>query len=123
MYLYGFQSWCPGCHKVGFPTLKTLLGQYADDAEVAFVAVQTTFEGFGSNGVAQARQTAARYGLTIPVGQSGTAKQPSALMRDYRTGGTPWVIIIDRRGVVRFNDFHIAPQQAVQVIDALKAER
>jgi len=32
-------------------------------------------------------------------------------------------IIIDRRGVVRFNDFHIAPQQAVQFIDALKAER
>lgn len=68
-------------------------------------------------------ERAARYGLTIPVGQSGTAKQPSALMRNYRTGGTPWVIIIDRRGVVRFNDFHIAPQQAVQVIDALKAER
>jgi len=123
VYLYGFQSWCPGCHKVGFPTLKTLLGKYADDAEVAFVAVQTTFEGFGSNGFAQARQTAARYGLTIPVGQSGTAQQPSALMRNYRTGGTPWVIIIDRRGVVRFNDFHIAPQQAVQFMDALKAER
>ncbi len=123
VYLYCFQSWCPGCHKVGFPTLKTLLGQYADDADVAFVAVQTTFEGFGSNGFKQAQQTAARYGLAIPVGQSGAAGQPSVLMRDYRTGGTPWVIIIDRKGVVRFNDFHVDPRQAVKIIDALKAER
>ncbi|NIR52253.1 hypothetical protein GWO43_27040 [candidate division KSB1 bacterium] len=25
VYLYCFQSWCPGCHKYGFPTLKQVI--------------------------------------------------------------------------------------------------
>ncbi|AMS41435.1 hypothetical protein N7E70_011930 [Aminobacter sp. NyZ550] len=28
-------------------------------------------------------------------------------MQDYRTGGTPWFIIIDPAGKVVFNDFHL----------------
>ena len=42
VYLYGFQSWCPGCRRYGFPTLTKLLGEYDDAEDVAFVAVQTT---------------------------------------------------------------------------------
>lgn len=54
------------------------------------------------------------------MGQGGTRKQRSALMRNYRTGGTPWVIIIDKDGIVRYNDFHIQPDKAVQIIEELK---
>ena len=25
VYLFGFQSWCPGCHRHGFPTLKKVI--------------------------------------------------------------------------------------------------
>ena len=42
-------------------------------------------------------------------------------MRNYRTGGTPWTIIIDKRGMVRFNNFHIQAEDAVKIIDALKS--
>ena len=41
-------------------------------------------------------------------------------MRNYRTGGTPWTIIIDKQKIVRFNDFHIAPEHAIAMIDQLK---
>ena len=72
-------------HRHGFPTLLKLIDHYQDNDEVAFVAVQTPFEGFASNTVERAKQTADRYGLTIPVGHSGTAGQISPMMRRYRT--------------------------------------
>lgn len=120
IYLYAFQSWCPGCHQHGFPTLKEVIARYGSDTNVAIIAVQTTFEGFHANGFEQAKQTTRRYDLKMPVGQSGTAQEPSLLMRRYRTGGTPWTIIIDREGVVRFNDFHIEAEAAGRLIDRLK---
>jgi thiol-disulfide isomerase/thioredoxin len=119
IYLYGFQSWCPGCKRYGFPTLKQLIEHYQDNRDVAFIAVQTTFEGFDTNTPKAAKETADRYGLSIPVGHSGASDQPSQVMRRYRSGGTPWTVIIDREGTVRFNDFHIKPEAAVKLMDRL----
>ncbi|MFQ5507184.1 MAG: peroxiredoxin family protein, partial [Planctomycetota bacterium] len=49
VYLYCFQSWCPGCHSHGFPTLQKLVRKFQKRDDVAFVAVQTVFEGFQTN--------------------------------------------------------------------------
>ncbi|MCI0363503.1 MAG: redoxin family protein [Phycisphaerales bacterium] len=119
IYLYGFQSWCPGCHSRGFPTLKELIKRFNGNADVAFVAIQTAFEGFQTNTAESALKTTKRYELDIPIGHSGTDGQRSRLMNDYRTGGTPWTIIIDRRGIVRFNDFHITEDDGEQLIRRL----
>ncbi|MDA8563765.1 TlpA family protein disulfide reductase [Mariniblastus sp.] len=121
-YLYFFQSWCPGCHREGFPTLQALSKKFKDDPEVAFVAIQTTFEGHNVNTADKLKEMATRYELKIPFGQSkGDAGTPE-IMQKYRTGGTPWVVIIDRQGVVRFNGFHISPADAAAGIEQLKAE-
>ena len=120
LYLYCFQSWCPGCHRHGFPTLQKVIARFKDDRDVAFVAIQTVFEGFSSNTFDHAKKVAKRYALDIPVGQSGEQGRRSKLMGRYRTGGTPWTVIIDRDGVVRFNDFHIDVEQAAQLIDNLR---
>ncbi len=93
---------------------------YADDPDVVFIAVQTTFEGYGINTFERAKATMARYKLSIPTGQSGAEDASSPLMRAYRTGGTPWTIIIDKSGVVRYNDYFVTPKQAIAVIDTLK---
>jgi thiol-disulfide isomerase/thioredoxin len=122
LYLYGFQSWCPGCHSRGFPTLVELIQRFKDDDRVAFVAIQTTFEGFATNTPSKALATAKQYNLSIPVGHSGIDGRRSGFLRDYRTGGTPWTIIIDSEGVVRFNDFHIDPDKAQHLIEQLLAE-
>jgi thiol-disulfide isomerase/thioredoxin len=121
VYLYCFQSWCPGCHSRGFPTLQALIEHYQDNDDVAFVAVQTTFEGFSTNSPEAAWKTADRYDLKIPVGHSGGQDQRSKLMTRYRNGGTPWVVIIDKEGKVQFNDFHISMPKAVRMIDALES--
>jgi len=122
VYLYGFQSWCPGCHSHGFPTLQELIKRFDGDDSVAFIAVQTTFEGFGTNTADSAVRTVERYKLNIPVGHSGREGHRSRLMVDYRTGGTPWTIVIDRNGVVRYNDFHITPDRAERLIKRLQNE-
>ena len=87
---------------------------------MTFLAVQTTFEGYSINTSEKAKSTMARYNLSIPTGQSGREGERSRLMQAYRTGGTPWTIIIDKSGVVRYNDFFIEPQKAISVIDILK---
>lgn len=120
VYLYCFQSWCPGCHSSGFPTLKKVSDHYEGDDEVAFVAIQTVFEGFNANPPSKVPAMAKRYGFSFPMGHSGSQGKPSQLMRSYRTGGTPWTIIIDKEGVVRYNDFHISPEKAKALIDTLK---
>ncbi len=120
LYVLGFQSWCPGCHSQGLPTLQRLIGEYRDADDVAFVAVQTVFEGYSTNTPGRAWDTAREYALEIPVGHDGSDGRRSSIMQRYRTGGTPWVIIIDKQGRVRYNDFHIGLAKAHTMIDALR---
>ncbi len=120
IFMLGFQSWCPGCHSRGFPTLKQLIKTYAGVDDVSFVAVQTVFEGFSTNTARRAWETAREYELDIPVGHDGTAGRRSLFMQRYRTGGTPWVVIIDKQGIVRFNGFHIRAERARTLIDELR---
>ena len=106
--LYCFQHWCPGCHASGFPTLVRLTDALAGRA-FGFAVVQTVFEGAEVNTVARLRETQLRYALSIPFGHDPAAEgsRLPTIMADYRTGGTPWFIVIDPRGDIIFNDFRL----------------
>ena len=119
VYLYCFQSWCPGCHSRGFPTLKAVREKLKDDENVEFVVVQTVFEGHSTNSFAAGQKVMEKFGLDIPMGHTAGERGSPEMMRNYRTGGTPWTIIIDPKGVVRFNDFHIEADKAVTLIEEL----
>ncbi len=123
VYLYNFQSWCPGCHAHGFPTLKAVREHIGDSSDIAFVAIQTVFEGFEANTLAHAKEVAQRHQLDIPFGHDpGLHNSGSNVMRDYRSGGTPWTVIIDQRGIVRFNDFHADANSMIHLIKTLQRE-
>ncbi|MEE9131319.1 MAG: TlpA disulfide reductase family protein [Phycisphaerales bacterium] len=122
LYLYCFQSWCPGCRQYGFSTLVELVDRYETAEDVAFVAVQTVFEGYQINTAQAGWRMVQEFGLNIPIGHDGSNGKRSILMRRYRTRGTPWAIIIDKQGTVRFNGFHIAPDDAAELIDHLRDE-
>ncbi len=124
VFVLCFQSWCPGCHSHGFPTLQALTRHFADADDVAFVAIQTVFEGFSSNTVDDGKRTMDDYGLTIPWAQTeGRDHQSPPFMRAYRTGGTPWVVLIDPEGTVRFDGFGIEADQAIRAIEHLRPSR
>ena len=122
VYAYFFQSWCPGCHKMGFPSIQAVLKKHARDEDLSFLAIQTTFEGKTVNTSAKALATAKKYDLKIPIGHSESPQGTPKIMKDFRSGGTPWVVIIDKKGIVRFNDFHIQPEAAEKLIAKLRAE-
>ena len=119
VYLKCFQNWCPGCHKYGFPTLKKVVDAFADDERVAVAAVQTVFEGFAINTRSAVRELQLRYQLPIPMGHDpGTADGESypITMVNYRTGGTPWVIVIDPSRTVVYNDYHIDGDKFIELL-------
>ena len=121
IYLYNFQSWCPGCHSHGFPTMKAIREGLAERGladKVKFIAVQTVFEGHEQNSAEAARDSLARHGLDdIALGHD--SGHPPTIMADYLTGGTPWTVLIgpDRR--VLANEFQIDANAAIEGITGL----
>ena len=120
VYLYLFQSWCPGCHSHGFPTMAAVR-ESVDTSQVAFVTVQTVFEGHNVNTVDRAVPSATEHGLgDIPIGHDpGVAGGPPDLMRSYQSGGTPWTVIIGPERRVCFNGFQITPLAATSIVGQL----
>ena len=117
--IYCFQHWCAGCHSHGFPALVKLVGALSGPdsgpdvgSGFGFAVVQTVFEGAEANTFERLRETQLRYGLKLPFGHDqpdanhGAVMIPT-VMQDYRTGGTPWFIVINPTGEVVFSDFQL----------------
>ncbi|MGH1539661.1 MAG: TlpA family protein disulfide reductase [Arenicella sp.] len=116
IFLKCFQNWCPGCHSSGFPTLQKLVKTFGTNHEkITFAAIQTTFEGHYTNNKSALRSLQLRYDTPIPYGHDegdpdvsrSDPKHYPNTMHDYRTRGTPWLIIISPERQVVFSDFHI----------------
>lgn len=110
VYLKCFQNWCPGCHKYGFPALQKFTKAFENESRVLPLAVQTVFEGFSTNSQDKVAELQRRYDLPIKMGHDAgqsTVAERSLTMQRYRTGGTPWVVIIDPSRRVTYNDYHL----------------
>ncbi|MFT4662024.1 MAG: thiol-disulfide isomerase/thioredoxin [Patiriisocius sp.] len=118
--LYGFQSWCPGCHSRGLPALKKMVDALCENENVKFFAIQTVFEGSHVNTKDKLRETQQKYDLKIPfghdIGNSETGNR-SSTMYNYKTGGTPWFIFIDQNDTVVFNNYHLDADKAIKFLE------
>jgi thiol-disulfide isomerase/thioredoxin len=119
--LYCFQSWCPGCHSRGFPDLKQMVDALKENDKVAFLAVQTVFEGYEANTYEKIAETQKKYELQIPFGHDAgnDGKSRSNIMTNYQTGGTPWFLFIDTHDKVVFSDFHLNPLAAIEFLKTI----
>ena len=118
--IYCFQHWCAGCHSHGFPALLKLVGALSGSDSgfsFGFAVVQTVFEGAEANTLERLRETQLRYGLELPFGHDHPAANHGAViptvMQDYRTGGTPWFIVISPAGEVVFSDFQLDAERLI----------
>ena len=121
--IYCFQSWCPGCHSAGLPSLQKMTAALADNENMVFLAVQTVFEGAHANTKEKMLEVQKKYELSIPFGHDmGTNKTNhiSSIMYHYRTGGTPWFIFIAPDGKVLFNDYHVNTEKAIEYLKSIK---
>jgi len=111
---------------LGFPTLKNLVEVFKGKDKIKFIAVQTVFEGYKSNTKEKLRENQLKYSLKIPMAHDAgnpDADEIPKTMSKYRSGGTPWTVIIDSFGNVVYNNFHIKIPQAVSLIEKLLAKR
>ena len=111
---------------MGFPTLKKLTERFDGNNRVVFLAVQTVFEGYGYNTKEKLRKNQLNYKVKVPMAHA--AGNPEShlspeIMIDYRSGGTPWTVIIDPEGWVAFNDFHIEADAAAAYIEKLLSQK
>jgi thiol-disulfide isomerase/thioredoxin len=114
IFLKCFQSWCPGCHSHGFPALKQISEALADNPNIVFAGIQTVFEGHYTNTIDKVREIQLQYDLRMPMGHDpGRESGSPKTMVDYRTGGTPWMILISPDRKVIFNDFSINVEKAI----------
>lgn len=119
VFLKFFQNWCPGCHKSGFPTLKKFADEFHQHPGVAIAGVQTVFEGFGVNTQSAVRELQLRYDLPVIMGHDpgtkATQNHPLTMI-NYRSGGTPWLVLVAPDGTVVFNDFHADPDLLIEFV-------
>ena len=114
IHLKFWQSWCPGCHAHGFPAMQKMAQAFANEPRVVNVALQTVFEGFWSNTANKVRATQQRYNLPIVFGHDpSNTKTGKGTMALYRSGGTPWHVVVNPKGVVVFNGFQINADAAI----------
>lgn len=120
--LFFFQDWCPGCHTHGFPTFVKLAKELRDKG-IGFAAIQTVFEGTDVNTFDRLRENQLRYALSVPFGHavadpvaSGTVP---AIMKAYRSGGTPWFVVIAPDGRIVYDGFQLDAESLIQTLRRL----
>jgi len=103
--VHAFQSWCPGCARWGFPVMKQVEDKLTGADDVVLCHIQTVFEGAKENTPERGPKEVGKHGIRAPVGFDARVDGAgqSLIMERFGTGGTPWTIVIDRKGIVRFN--------------------
>lgn len=109
VFMEFWQFWCPGCHSHGFPGLKRVSDAFKDNPHFTALSIQTVFEGSWINTENKMDEIQKKYELFDIVmghesGTDETSGQPTTMI-NYRSGGTPWAVLIGPNGKVIFNDF------------------
>ena len=112
-----FPELVPWMPLAGFPSLKKISDALAGNPSIAFAAVQTVFEGHFTNTVDKVRDIQLQYDLQMPMGHdAGPEQGHPQTMIDYRTGGTPWMILISPERQVVFNGYGIDTDKAIDFL-------
>lgn len=85
---------------------KKLEDRFAEAKDVVFLHVQTVWEGTDTNTPKRGPMEVKKYNIKAPNGFDAhvDGARTSIIMQRFGTGGTPWTIIIDKRGEVRVNE-------------------
>ena len=90
------------------------------------IHLQTVWEGTHTNTPERGPKETKKYGIKVPVAFDGhvDGSRLSIVMSRYGTGGTPWTIVIDKKGIVRVNavTIQLNKEKLVRTIDRLLEE-
>lgn len=117
-----FQTSCEFSKRYGIPQFKQIYDKYNDDPNVTILAIQTPFHQFEKNTHEKAVAYMDEQEVKFPIGQDGSETRRSHVFDAYRAPGTPWIVIMDKRGIVRFNDTDLPIENASKLIEELKSK-
>lgn len=106
--LHAFQMLCPGCLSHGLPQAERAHRLFRKDG-LAVIGLHTVFEHHAVMGPEALRVFLHEYRWSFPIGidQAAPSGHVPLTMRAYHLEGTPSVVLIDRRGQIRFQ--HLGP--------------
>lgn len=103
--LHAFQMLCPGCVHYGIPQAQRIQQRF-NAADVAVIGLHTVFEHHDVMSPEALEVFIHENRLSFPIGvDTPEGKGIPLTMRAYRMQGTPTLILIDRRGQLRFHLF------------------
>lgn len=110
-----FQIICPGCKRAK-PLIEAMQKAYGDQG-LAVVGVAVAFEEEAHQQPEQIRSYVETTGYDWPVGIDQDLK---ATFADFRAQGSPWTVLIDRSGTVRYASFFNEDDIADRIEDLLE---
>ncbi len=120
-----FQLWCPGCNRFSGPLMEKWYRHYEDRHDIQLVGIHTVFEGHSQQTPKLLRQYVREKNIIYPVGVDAhvsNQRLPETMIR-YHTHGTPEIVIIDKKGEIRFQHFgSFNPSVAEKLINTLLNE-
>ncbi|MDR4498532.1 MAG: TlpA family protein disulfide reductase [Candidatus Scalindua sp.] len=99
-----FQMSSLGCRAFLIPLMNHWEKRYKDRDDIIFLSIHTVFSDQQSQAPALLKEYVRQQGITRPVGVD-TCNPNECIpitMRRYKTGGTPCIAIIDKKGSIRF---------------------
>lgn len=123
--LHAFQMLCPACVSHGLPQAVKVHHAFSRK-DVAVLGLHTVFEHHAAMAPHALQAFLGEYRIPFPVGvdQPSTTGPIPATMAAYGMRGTPSLVVLDRRGVVRLEHFgRIDDMQLGALLGALVAER
>lgn len=102
---------------------KELEKRFARSKDVVLLHLHTVWEAENVNTPERGHREVKSHGIEAPVAYDGhvDGARTSVFMHTFGTGGTPWTVVIDRKGKVRFNELTPAkPEELVKLIKKLQ---
>ncbi len=103
---------------------KELEDRFAKAADVVLFHLQTVWEAENVNTPERGHREVKDFRIEVPVAYDAhvDGARTSVFMHSYGTGGTPWSIVIDKKGKVRHSSFTPADVEVLaELIEKLRA--
>jgi len=104
--LHAFQMLCPGCVTHALPQAQRVWDTFSHD-DVMVVGLHTVFEHHDAMTPTALRAFVHEFRLTFPIAIDRPAKSGGIplTMNSYGMRGTPTLVLIDQRGMIRHHSF------------------
>ncbi len=124
LVIEAFQMLCPGCVSHGLPQAQRIARVFPND-QVAVIGLHTVFEHHAVQGTREALAAFVHeYGLSLPIGIDLQDGRLPATMTAYNMQGTPTLVMIDRNGLLRFQQLgHVEDLAIGSILGTLLAEQ